>query len=238
MPESFAKFVAELLAYSGGAAGTAYLLFQFLGKTWIENKFSQKLEQLKHQQALEVQRLRVEIDSMLSGAIKLQDREFDVLPRAWQKLDEAHGLVGWLVSPLQTYPDLDRMDSQELSEFLGKSELAESEKQRISGAAKKTKAYRDIIFWHHLADVRSSVGQLRDFVAANGIFLPLDLKENFTKVVKLLWSALSDKELGFEVGDFKMQREGWDKIKNEVEPLYKSIETEIHTRLQSHAKGW
>ena len=167
MPDELVKFLFELLAYGGGSAAIAYLLFQYLGKTWIENKFAQKLEQLRHEHALEIQRLRVEIDSMLSGAIKLQDREFDVLPKAWQMLDEAHGLVSWLVAPMQSYPDLDRMDSQELSEFLATSELADSKRQRIASAGKKTDAYIDIIFWHRLNRVHSSIGQLRDLVAAS-----------------------------------------------------------------------
>lgn len=55
------KFVLQMLAYGGGSAVVAYLLFQRLGKTWIENKFAQRLDQLRHQQALELQRLRVEI---------------------------------------------------------------------------------------------------------------------------------------------------------------------------------
>ena len=236
MPDALMKFLFELLAYGGGSAAIAYLLFQHLGKGWIENKFAQKLEQLKHQQALEVQRLRVEIDSMLSGAIKLQDREFDVLPKAWQMLDEAHGLVSWLVAPMQSYPDLDRMDSQELSEFFATSELAESKRQRIACASKKTDTYIDIIFWQRLNKVHSSIGQLRDFVAASGIFLPPELKEKFVKVVELLWSALTAKRVGVEAKDYKLQTQGWEKIKSEVEPLYKAIEAAIQSRLQSHAK--
>lgn len=95
-----------MVAYGGSGAIVAYLLFQFLGKTWIENKFAQRLDQLKHQQALELQRLRVEIDSLLSGALKLQDREFQILPEAWQKLDEAHALAKWFVCPGQDIPIL------------------------------------------------------------------------------------------------------------------------------------
>lgn len=236
MPDVILKFIGEVVAYGGGAAAIAYLIFQFLGKSWIENKFAEKLKQLEHQQALELQRLRVEIDSMLSGAIRLQEREFDVLPEAWKKLDEAHGLVTWLVAPMQSYPDLNKMNSQELSEFFTSSELADSQKQRIVSASSKTEAYIDIIFWHRLNKVRTSIGELRDFVAAHGIFLPTELKEQFVKVVDLLWSALVSKQIGVEAKDYKLQTAGWEKVQSEIQPLYKSIETEIQLRLQSHAK--
>src|SRR5215510_4277659 len=107
MTDEVLRFFAQMLVSAGGAAAVAYLLFQWLGKKWIENKFAQRLDQLRHQQALELQRLRVEIDAMLSGALKLQEKEFSVLPEAWAKLHEAHGLVSWIVSPMQEYPDVD-----------------------------------------------------------------------------------------------------------------------------------
>src|SRR3989442_1732393 len=89
------KFIGEVVLYGGGSAACAYLLFQFLGKSWIENKFAQRLEAYKHQQQLELQHLKVEIESMLSGALKMQEREFQVLPEAWKKLDDAFGTTNW-----------------------------------------------------------------------------------------------------------------------------------------------
>lgn len=236
MTEQALKFLGELVAYGGGSAVVAYLLFQYLGKTWIENKFSQRLDQLKHQQALELQRLRVEIDSLLSGALKLQDREFQVLPEAWQKLDEAHGLVSWLVSPMQEYPDLDRMTPAQLEEFLVTTEFTETQKDQLRASQKKVSSYTDIVFWYRLHKVKVAFSDLQKFVARNGIFFPADLKEKFTKISDMLWSALISKEVGYEAKDNKMQREGWKEIKENVEPLYKSIEADIQARLQSHGR--
>lgn len=236
MIEEFLAFFGKIVSYGGGAAVISYLLFQFLGKSWIENKFAERLDQLKHQQTLELQRLRIEIDSLLSGALRLQEREFQILPEAWQKLDEAHGLVSWLVSPAQEYPDLDRMSLPRLEEFLATSELSETEKQEVRSSQRKGPAYYEIIFWHRLHKVRRAFGDLQQFVARNGIFFPPDLKVKFTKISDALWSALISKEVGHEAKDYKMQSEGWKKIKEETEPLYQSIETDIQARLQSHAR--
>jgi len=236
MTEQVLKFLGELVAYGGGSAVVAYLLFQYLGKTWIENKFSQRLDQLKHQQALEIQRLRVEIDSLLSGALKLQDREFQVLPEAWQKLDEAHGLVSWLVSPMQEYPDFDRMTQAQLEEFLATTEFTDTQKDQLRASQKKVSSYQDIVFWYRLHKVKVAFSDLQKFVARNGIFFPSELKEKFTKISEMLWSALISKEVGYEAKDYKMQREGWKEIKENVEPLYKLIEADIQARLQSHGR--
>jgi hypothetical protein len=159
------RFFGEFVAYGGGAAVVAYLLFQYLGKSWIENKFAQRLDLFKHQQAIELQRLRVEIDSMLSGALKLQEKEFQVLPEAWQKLDEAHGLVAWLFSPMREYADVDRMNPTQLDELLARSEFTESQKDEVRNSHQRRQTYQDIIFWHRVNKVRKAFSELQSFVA-------------------------------------------------------------------------
>ena len=62
------------------------------------------------------------------------------------------------------------------------------------------------------------------------------MKQKFERVVEILWSAVTAKEMGHQAEDWKMQNEGWQKIKADAEPLYKSIETDIHARLQSHGR--
>ena len=228
--------VVQVLAYGSGSAAVAYLLFQYLGKSWIENKFAQRLDQVRHQQALELQRLRVEIDALLSGAIKLQEKEFAVLPEVWAKLDEAHGLVAWLVSPIQEYADIDRMNEPQLEEFLAGPEFTESQKHEIRTSGEKSRIYRNLRFYYRLRKVRGACGELQNCVARNGIFLPSELKDKFTKITETLWSAVVSKEVGHEANDWKIQNEGWKKINEETEPLYKSIEADIQARLQSHGR--
>jgi hypothetical protein len=230
------EFLGKVIAYGGGGAVVAYLLFQYLGKSWIENKFAERLEQMRHDQALEIQKLRVEIESLLSGAIKLQEREFEVLPGAWEKLDEAHKQVSSLVAPLQTYADVDRMSDVQLNEFLEDTDYSQSQKDRIINSSKRSEDYQDILFWHRLHKVKVSFGELQSYVNSNGIFLESELKEKLTSISDTLWSAIVSKEIGHESKDYKMQTEGWKKIKDETDPLYKEIEDYIHNRLQSHGQ--
>lgn len=231
------EFLFEIIAYGGGSAAVSYFLFQWLGKTWIENKFKERLDQLRHQQALELQRLRVEIDAMLSGALKLQEKEFIVLPEAWAKLDEAHVMVTRLVSPLQQYADIDNMSRARLEEFLSGTDFSNSDKDEILNAHSKGKQYQEVLFWSRLNKVRKSFGDLQNYVARNGIFLPSDLEEKFRRISDMLWSAVVSKEVGHQAQDWKMQREGWDKVSKEAEPLYLDIKSHIHERLQSHSRG-
>lgn len=236
-PDAIFSFLGQLVAYGGGAAAVAYVLFQYLGKKWIENKFAERLEHLRHTQALELQRLRVEIDSLLSGAIKLQDKEFEALPEAWVKLDEAFGQVSRLVSPMQHYPDLDRLDTAQLDEFLATTKFTETQKNEMRRESRKTTKYQELIFWYRLSDVRQAVAELHNYVERNSIFMPPDLKKLFEQAANDLWSAMISKEVGHNVKDWKMQNEGWDKVKKEVEPLRGKIQAAIYQRLQIHGKG-
>ncbi|MBL4652322.1 MAG: hypothetical protein JKY53_05580 [Flavobacteriales bacterium] len=70
--------MADMLTYISDLAGAvvvstaaAYALFRFLSKKWIENKFSKSLEKFKHRQDIEINRLQLEIDTTLSGTLKI-----------------------------------------------------------------------------------------------------------------------------------------------------------------------
>jgi hypothetical protein len=230
------SFLGQLIAFGGGGAVVAYGIFRYLGSKWIENRFAERLEQLRHTQALELQRLRVEIDSLLSGAIKLQDKEFQTLPEAWVKLDEAFGQVSSLTSPLQQYPDLDRLNSAQLEEFLSASKFTNTQKDEIRSARRKADKYQELNFRYRLRDVSKSVADFHSYVERNSIFMPPDLKKLFEKAANDLWSAMVSKEVGHEAQDWKLQNEGWDKVKKEVEPLRTKIEELIYARLQGHGK--
>lgn len=230
------SLIGEIVAYGGGAAIVAYLTFQFLGKTWIENQFARSLERHRHQQAIELQRLRAEIDSVLSGKLRLQEKEYETLPIAWDRLYDARSHVFSLLSPLQQYPDINRMNEEQLEEFLEKSELKNWQKNGIRKSGDKSRTYVEYIFFHRLFYTREACRQFHVYVAKNAIFFPKEIKDLFEQASDLLWSATTSKEIGQEAGDFKIAHEGWKKVQSEFEPLFKQIELQIHKRLQEHSK--
>jgi hypothetical protein len=233
------RFLGEVVIYGGGSAAVALLLFKYLGKGWIDARFAERLEAFKHEQAKERQRMKVEVESVLSGALKLQDREFTVLPDAWHKLNEAYSLTRWVVSPMQQYPSVGRMADDELEEFLKDSELLESQKARVraTGPQERDKTYQAQIFWHRMGRAKKAVGELQTYVASQGLFLSPSLKQQLSEMLPILWGALTSKEVGHEAEDWKMQSEGWKELQAKGEPLHKLIEKAIEERLHSHGPG-
>ena len=113
--EAVAGNIITILFTLVGSKGIALFIVRQFGKSWIETKFTERLQRSKHELDLEIQRLRVEIDSQLSGVLKAQEKEFETLPEAWGKLSNAHGLLAALVNPLQYWPELDRVTEARLA---------------------------------------------------------------------------------------------------------------------------
>lgn len=238
--DQFLRFLGEVVLYGGGSATVAFLLFQYLGKGWIDARFAERLEAFKHEQAKELQRMKIEVESLLSGALKIQEREFTVLPDAWHRLNEAYSLTTWLVSPMQQYPSVGKMNDMELEEFLAGSELTETQKDRIRSTSKgrsRDNEYQSIIFWHRLHRAKSAVGELQDYTVSHGLFLPPPMKQQFSEIRPMLWNALIAVEVAHEAEAYKMRSEAWKELQAKAEPLYKAIEAAIEQRLHSHSRS-
>lgn len=236
------KLFGTVALYGGGSAAVAYGIFTYLGKGWIDARFAERLEAFKHEQNKEIQRLKIEVESVLSGALKMQEREFTVLPEAWAKLDDAYGATKWVASPMQSYADVSRMSDVEMEEFLANTELAESEKQRIRDATdrhgefSRSEVYVKLIFWHRLGMANRAITMLNQYVASNGLFLPPDLKKLFKDITPILRTAMIKMEIGTRGEESTMKVDAWTKLVDEATPMFEAIEAAIGARLHAHGK--
>jgi hypothetical protein len=87
------KFIGGVTALAGTGAAAAYAIFRIFTTKWIDRRFSQRLEEFKHQQNQEIEHLRFRINTMMDWNVKLHQREFDVLPETWSLLTEAFNTI-------------------------------------------------------------------------------------------------------------------------------------------------
>jgi hypothetical protein len=234
--EDIYKALGQVLAYGGGGAAVAYLMFQFLSKKWIESKFAEKLELFRHTQAIELQKLRVEIDSLLSGTIKLQEKEFEILPEVWDRLNAVYEKISGLLSPFKSYPDLERMPEDAMKEFMESTPFTQSQRKEVVQSGRMNGRYQEYHTLYMIHEVKLSYSELEKLVARNGIFLQPELRDLMESMSEAIWSSITSKEIGHDAQDWKMQKESLNNLRDTVKPLYKDIETYIHTRLQSHGQ--
>lgn len=196
MSEIF-DLLGRALVYAGGSTATAYAAFKWFGEKWIEDKFSRRLAALQHQQALEIQRLKIEIDSLLSGTLRIQEHEFLILPEIWEKLSEAYGLVSWIASPVQEYENINGMTSAQLEEYLEGTDLRESEKMDIRESDNKSKTHQKKLF-SGIASTRSNpaYSNYKNAPPRTVYFFQPTSKKNWTSLLSIYGQQLHQSKLG------------------------------------------
>ena len=231
MENEIIKFIAKVIAYGGSGAAIAYAIFVFLGKKWIENKFSERLEAYKHLQNKELEELKYKITLLFNRVTKIHEKEFEILPEAWMKMQDALGHISRLTSVYQQYPDLNQMNEQKLKELLDSSDFKESEKQEITEAPDKVGKYRDLVFWHDLFEVEKAFNDFHNFILRNKIFLDFDLQEHFINIDEIMRDVLVKREISHEAKDNKMWVEAYKQMRDEIEPIKEKIEKLVQKRL-------
>ena len=176
---------------------------------------------------------------MLSGALKLQELEFEVLPEAWKRLDDAYGLVRWATSSFQQYPSIEGMTDIELLEYLTKAhpDFLEGQVTRIIGATGKDRdaRFQELLSWQRVNKARRAVGELETYIAGNGLFLPPSLKAQFLEIAPIIRNTVIAAETGQQFKDYTMLRAASGDLATAA-PLHAAIEKAIGDRLHSHAR--
>jgi len=232
MIDSIPKLIAAVIASGAVSASIAYALFTWLGKTWIEQRFAQRLEAYKHEQARQLERFRYEINSLLSRITKIHEKEFEVLPVAWEKLNNALGYVAALVARLKTYPDFDRMSQPQFEEFLATCTLADFQKEELRRATNKFQYYSEAVFWRQLADSKSHLGDFHNYIVQNRIFLSADLRDRFTEIDDVLHKALIETEIGHGGMSQELVDRASAAIREQTSSKLAEIETLVQKRLR------
>ena len=94
--------------------------------------------------------------------------------------------------------------------------------------------YRQIIFWHRLAEVRVGLQDYIQYVICSGIFFPPDLKTRFDDIVTAMIQAINEKAYGHEGKDIEREQESWRKVSEKIGPMIQDLNNQLHLRLRSH----
>lgn len=232
MQDLILKYIGELVLYGGGSVAIAYGVFTLLGKKWIENKFSESLENHKYLLKQELEQTKYKINTLFNRVTKIHEKEFEVLPTAWALLMEANSKLSKFTSALKEYPDLDKMNEDQLNKFLELSFLYDYQKEELKNSSKKLEYYQDKLFYHELHMAGKAIFDFHDYIQKNRLFLSNDLKNKFKEIDDVMWSAHTSMEIGVKEKQSKMQLEAWKKTKNDIEPIKNEIEELVQKRLK------
>ncbi|CAN5118922.1 hypothetical protein BH10PLA2_BH10PLA2_00200 [soil metagenome] len=210
----------------------AWGLFRYLGDKWLTTKFNSSLESFKHAQQQEIERLRLRINTVFDRTVKLHTQEFDVLPELWERLIDAYGHIMTFISPMQSYPNLDRLNPAELDHFLSQSKLHDYQKDDLRNASNKLEKYMDMIFWHSYNEVNGRRSHFENYNQSKGLFIQNDIQVKIRELADLMWSALTEARLEKEYPNLRAGRfEKGEKFRAEGPQLREEIGQAIKEKL-------
>lgn len=225
--------VQTVLTYLGGGVvvigavvGAAWGLFTLFGDKWLQSKFDRQLEDLRHKQAREMEEFRFEIGRMSDRSIKLNEKEFEIVPEAWRRLVDAFYATSSHVSSFRQGLNFLMMTDSQMEEALGATELFESQKQQVREAkrADRSQVYNNVIYWHDKARVEQTAREFTNYIAKYGIFI--SNKKLFDEIGDMIWDALLEYQLSREV-DIK-ERVKAHELDKEGKIKLEALEAGIH----------
>ena len=228
--------IGYLVLGASGASAVTFFLFKLFAEKWMSSKFNQQLESFKHQQQREIEELRFRIGTMMDRAIKLHQREFEVLPETWSRMSNAFGAVAAISIGLNRFNQVDRMSDVEIKEVLNETNFSESVKARIVDA---TGDYRQRLYLQHERWRRKNIagkalGDFEEYLEKNGVFVSSAIKEKFTEMVSFLRGAYFELEADLENEGAGIGWEERRKISKEAKALRGDIEKMVQERLWNY----
>lgn len=223
------NIIVQVIAAGGGGAAVSYFIFRFLGKSWLDQHFSKKLQELQHNQNKELARLSIEIDTALSGTIKFQEKEFDFLSETWNLMLFAESAVMGFVNPFQSYEDVARMSSELREEFIEDLDILDSQKREILASSDPAEKYQEIIFLKRKNEAMQHQGEFQNYYQKNSIFMNKDDYDNFKEISDHMRNAVIS-HASFDPKRFDKSDNSYDVMNNTVGPKIEEMRSRIRDK--------
>ncbi len=217
------NFIIQVIASLGGAAAITGLSLTWFGKKIVERQIEKSAEKAKYKIEAEFDRIS-----------KIQSHEFNILPELWHKLLNLMGNLSYITNPVKEFPDLNRMNEEELIENLGKKDWPEHIKKQILESTDKEGTY---LFWamkKAFFDTEKLLNDFHNYYLINKIFLTEDMDNCLEKIDSLCLDVLvrikgSIREIGINWELMDKGREILNQnLENDKIELSKLIQKRLH----------
>lgn len=198
--ETTLRFIGEALL----ASGVVYALFALLGKGWIENQFAKRLKAYEREQQEILEQYKYQINSVFNRITKIHEKEIEVLPNAWQKLQNAHGHLARLIQPFRIEREISQMNEEQFK-----------------------------VYQREYDEISNYVMDFHNYLLNNSIFLSPDLYAQFKAVDELFHSALIKSDIAKQgLARSELTIEIFENIYNKAEPIKDKIRELVQKRLR------
>lgn len=186
--------VISWLAQAALAAGTAVGAFLLalptkLGDRLLNFHLDRKLAEFKERQEQQIERLKDRLRHFEDRGKRSNEKEYEALSEIWAQFVDVLQATERAVIQFTEHPDLDRMNGDDLAQFLDSTELSQEQKKNVSSSSDRNRAYSQSLRWLMLAAAHNRIFELRAALKKRSIFIPENLVRAYDEAIELCSKA-------------------------------------------------
>jgi hypothetical protein len=127
---------------------------------------------------------------------------------------------------MQSFPDIEAMDTARFEHWLSKTALDEPHRQELRAVdpSERNVLYPKLIFWYQLRDARNACNEFRKCLDYNSIFVRPEIKKVFVEIDDLLYDALISRQTSERANDHTYWTKASATVQEHVRPRMEKIE--------------
>lgn len=229
------KYIGMVVAAGGGGAAVVFGVFQAWGKGWLDSHFNKRLEEFKHEQTKEIERIKAELNAMHDRKQRLHQLEFNSIPLIWSSLCAADDQCRRFLAAFREYSDVKTLGDRGVAESLSKVGAIDSEIQSVINSEDKQKSYQWLIEKYKYNEAVAKFLNFRKNYQEGSLYIDEDLASLLDKYMTLSESALREQSNNLleKVGPWR--RTSTKEFENQSKQLFDDIRTNIGKRLTNAA---
>lgn len=227
------KYIGIVVAAGGGGAAVVFGVFQAWGKGWLDSHFNKRLEEFKHEQTKEIERIKADINTTFDRAQRLHQLEFDALPTLWEKLVEAHNECSKFVQLLRQYVDVGRMNNEKFTAFLEEEGCSKYEIEALVNEPNRQKSFIRFAEQRNFNRASRSYNDFRVYFKKKSVFLSKEIKDRIEVVSTLVRDALYEQYDNLLEDDIRIQKDKMTAFREQSQIALDGIESLVRIRLGS-----
>jgi hypothetical protein len=187
--------ILSVLASGGGATLVAYLAIKNFGASWLESKFSQRLESFRHSNSKEIEKFKFEIDGVMRAQQRYQEKQFETIVELWQLYRTASAEIAALISPLQQYADVSSMSVEMRRQFISTLDLLPAMKEEILDSHEIQATYQKTVYRMQYGKAAKAFHAFNVYLLSRELFLGGETYNDFVKIADAMHSVLVNEDI-------------------------------------------
>ena len=199
---SLTDTIWTVIAAGGGGAVVAFGVVRVFGEKWLDNKFANRLQDLRHEHERQMESIRLNTAHTLDRSVRLSEREFECSAEAWSLVFDAYVRTMSALPGFRQYDDLSKLSDELARVVANKNEFEEWETEALLAfeRARRNSYFTDRKRAHELRDARVAVRDASNFIDRKALFLDKNVYEKCKALSDFAWKAIVAREIIMEVG--------------------------------------